>query len=145
MRHLRVSKKYSRNSKDRKNLSRGLMSSLIENGKIETTKVKALLLRRDIDKMITNARRIEGLAEQRLYARLPNKKLVQKMLVEILPNFGEKKSGFTTMVRLGVRKGDNSDIVRVAWSGLTPVVASEPEKPKKDNPKLLKISKNKTK
>lgn len=135
MRHLRVSKKYSRNSKDRKNLIRGLVSSLIENGKIETTKVKALLLRREIDKMITNARSIEGLAERRLYARLPNKKLVQKMIAVILPNFGDKKSGFTTLVRLGVRIGDNSGIVRVEWSGLAPVVVPEPEKPKKETKK----------
>jgi len=142
MRHLRVSKKYSRNSKDRKNLARGLMSSLIEHGKVETTKVKALFLRRSIDKMITNARSIAGLEEQRLYARLPNKKLVSKMLTEILPNFGDKKSGFTTMVRMGVRKGDNSDIVRVEWSGLTPVVAPESESKKVVKKVPAKIKKN---
>lgn len=132
MRHLRVSKKYSRNSNARKNLIRGLISSLIESGNVKTSKAKAFLLRKEIDKTITNVRKIEGLAEKRLFARLPNKKLVRKMLKEILPGFGEKKSGFTTMVRLGVRKGDNSEIVRVEWSGLTPVTVP-PQKLKESN------------
>lgn len=115
MRHQRLDKKFSRPSNERKNLLRGLITSLIQDGKIVTSVPKAKYLKRNIDKMITYATRKDGLTKNRLMEHLPNKLAVGKMIDDILPKLGNRKSGFTRTVRMGIRKGDQTELVRIEW------------------------------
>ena len=125
MRHQKKGKLFSRDSKARKNLIRGLITALVLNGKIRTTEAKAKLLKRVVEKMINYARRNPRLTKQRLFAWIPNKKVVNKIVSEILPAIKNKKSGITKLIKLGERSGDQAEIVEVEWT----IVPKEQEIP----------------
>lgn len=115
MRHQVRSQKFNRTSNERKLLIRSLISSMVVNGKVLTSKTKANLLKRTLEKMLTYARRNERLVTPRLMEWLPNKELVQKLQNEVLPKIEGRKSGLTTLTNMGIRKGDNTKQVLVEW------------------------------
>jgi len=115
MRHQKSGKQLSRNNKQRKSLIRGLMTSLILDKKIVTTKTKAQVLKRNIEKTITYARRAPNLTKQRIYKTIPNKKVVDELVDVILPLLKEEKSGLTKITKLGPREGDRAELVKIEW------------------------------
>lgn len=142
MRHQVRSQKFNRTSNERKLLIRSLITSLVVNGKLTTTKTKSDLLKRNVEKMLTYATRNERLINQRLMEWLPNKDLVLKLEKEIIPSLNGRKSGLTALTKMGNRKGDNSRLVLISWvskeNEKTPKAAAETESPKTENPKKVK-------
>lgn len=114
MRH-RVAKHYfGRNTNQRKALLLGLVRSMIEQGAIVTTRDKALETKRILDKLIHKAQS-DTVANRRLLHRFFGKKDVVNTLVErIAPSMSDRVSGFTTLVRMGNRRGDNAQLVKLA-------------------------------
>ena len=91
-----------------------LAKQLIEHGKIKTTDTKAKLLRPYVEKLITKAKR-GTLADRRNVAKLLNDNYaVKKLFDEIGPQFADRDGGYTRIIKLGNRKGDNAPISLIA-------------------------------
>ena len=97
-----------------KTILANLAKQLIEHGKIKTTDTKAKLLRPYVEKLITKAKR-GTLADRRNVAKLLNDNYaVKKLFDEIGPQFADRDGGYTRIIKLGNRKGDNAPISLIA-------------------------------
>ncbi|WP_048760684.1 50S ribosomal protein L17 [Corynebacterium vitaeruminis] len=97
-----------------KKILANLAKQLIEHGKIKTTDTKAKLLRPYVEKLITKAKS-GTLADRRNVAKLLNDNYaVQKLFDEIAPQFANRDGGYTRIIKLGNRKGDNAPISLIA-------------------------------
>ena len=129
MRHRVKGRKLNRNMAQRKALFRRLISSLFLKEEIKTTLPKAKAIKGLIDRLITKARK-GTLHNQRLvHAFLQNKKATKRLIEKIAPRFKKRISGFTRIVRLGKRRGDAAEIVRIE------LVEKEEEKKKTSSKK----------
>jgi len=118
MRHRVAGYKLSRTKDQRKALRRVLIKQLFENNRIKTTKAKAKAIRGDAEKLITlaknsaNATDIEKVNARRLAASaLADAEIVKKLFDDIAPRFESRNGGYTRMLKLGLRKGDSSEMV----------------------------------
>lgn len=108
--------KLSRNSNSRKALFRGLIVSLVKNGKIETTKIKARAIQGNVDKIMTHVAKGDLSSRRLVLAKLGNDTETTKKLFGEMKKLTEKrKSGFTRIVNLPSRKGDNAPMVRMEF------------------------------
>lgn len=97
-----------------KKILANLAKQLIEHGKIKTTDTKAKLLRPYVEKLITKAKS-GSLADRRNAAKLLNDNYaVKKLFDEIGPQFADRDGGYTRIIKLGNRKGDNAPISLIA-------------------------------
>ena len=108
-------RKFKRDTNERNALFKGLMSSLVLNEKLETTESKAKAIRGEVDKLVTKAKKDVVLARRLLSPKLSPEAL-EKMITNIAPRFDKRQGGYTKMVRLGKRFGDDSTIVLVEWT-----------------------------
>lgn len=115
MRHKVSGKKLSRNRDARKALFKSLISSLIKHGQIKTTEAKAKAIRGLIDKLVGRAKHGTLHARRLIAGFLQDKKVVNKLVDEIAPKFHSRPSGFTRIIRLGRRKGDQAMIVKMEF------------------------------
>ena len=120
MRHQVAGKKLSRGKDERAALRRILIAQLIEHERIETTQAKALAIRGQTERLITMAKRgiKEGDAKmvhaRRLAAaRLSNHSAVNKLFDDIAPRYTDRLGGYTRIVKLGPRLGDNAEMVLI--------------------------------
>ncbi|MBG0766021.1 50S ribosomal protein L17 [Sphaerochaeta halotolerans] len=101
----------SRSSAHRKALKRNMVTSLFRYERIETTKAKALEVRRMAEKMITRAK-VDSVANRRQIARdIYDEAIVAKLFTEIAPLFVERKGGYTRILKTGNRLGDAAEMV----------------------------------
>ena len=119
MRHRKQGKRLGRSSGHRRALQKNLTLALFEHGRITTTLARARFARGDAEKLITLAcralaqedagRRVHA---QRLAARrLGNDRVaVQRLFDEIAPRFTERPGGYTRILKLGPRRGDNAEM-----------------------------------
>lgn len=139
MRHQRVTKKFSRGSKQRKNLWRGLLTSLIISGQIKTTLAKGKYLKKNFDKLVFIARKNPDLAPRKIYREIPNRIIVAKFLKEILPTL-PSGTGLTTFVRLGRRTGDNTEMVLISIRKVEPEINPDSKDTREKKSKIQKIT-----
>jgi len=90
-------------------LLRSLARSLIIQGKIKTTEIKAKELTPFIGKQITQAKK-GGVSARKNLAKLFSKEVVKKLVDEIAPKYVERKGGYTRIIKLGPRKSDGAKI-----------------------------------
>ncbi len=113
MRHQVFGRKLNRTSKQRKGLFKNLMLSLIQHGAIETTEAKAKSIRGLADTMIHRAQNNSMATARVLASFFGTREIVQKLMKEVAPAMKDRVSGFTRIIRLGRRQGDNSEMVRL--------------------------------
>ncbi len=118
MRHHVAGYKLSRTSDQRKALRRVLIKQLFENNRIKTTKAKAKAIRGDAEKLITLAKNsinssdiIKVNARRLAASTLADADIVKKLFDDIAPRFDSRNGGYTRMLKLGLRKGDSSEMV----------------------------------
>ncbi len=85
-----------------------LAQSLFEHGRITTTEAKAKRLRPYAEHLITFAKRGDLHARRQVLKRLNDKSIVHVLFDEIGPRFENRPGGYTRIVKLGPRKGDNA-------------------------------------
>jgi len=113
MRHGNGLRKLNRTSAHRKAMLQNMMNSLIEHEAIKTTLPKAKELRRVIEPMITLAR-ADSVANRRLaFARLRNSDSVTKLFTDLGPRFKPRPGGYTRILKMGFRVGDNAPMAYV--------------------------------
>ena len=113
MRHRVAGKKLSRNTGQRQALFKNLINALVVHGEIKTTEAKAKAIRGLIDKLITRGKKNTLQSRRLLAAFLQNKKAVNKIVDEIAPLFKNRPGGFTRIIRLGKRRGDDAMMARL--------------------------------
>lgn len=108
MRHRHGLRKLNRTSAHRLAMFRNMSVSLITHEAIKTTLPKAKELRRVIEPIITLAKN-PTLANRRLaFARLRDRAAVTKLFEEIGPRYQERNGGYTRVLKMGFRQGDNA-------------------------------------
>lgn len=101
----------SRTTSERKALKRNMVTSLFRYERIETTKAKALEVRKMAEKMITRAKE-DSVHNRRIIARdIYDEAVVAKLFKEIAPMFAERKGGYTRILKTGNRLGDAAEMV----------------------------------
>ena len=90
-----------------------MMNSLIEHEVIKTTVPKAKELRRVIEPMITLAK-VDTVANRRLaFNRLRDRDSVTKLFTDLGPRFNARPGGYTRILKMGYRVGDNAPMALV--------------------------------
>lgn len=108
MRHRHGLRKLNRTSSHRLAMFRNMSVSLIEHEAIKTTLPKAKELRRVIEPLITLAKN-PTVANRRLaFARLRDRDAVTKLFDVLGPLFQERNGGYTRVLKMGFRQGDNA-------------------------------------
>ena len=108
MRHQKAHHKLNRTSSHRKALMRNMATALFRHERIETTSAKARALRPYAEKLITLGKRGD-LHARRLAARqIQDHEVLQKLFDEIAGRFKEREGGYTRILKLGHRAGDNA-------------------------------------
>jgi large subunit ribosomal protein L17 len=113
MRHGLGLRKLNRTSSHRLAMLRNMMNSLIEHEVIKTTVPKAKELRRVVEPMITLAKEAT-LANRRLaFDRLRDRDSVTKLFNDLGPRFKTRPGGYTRILKMGFRVGDNAPMALV--------------------------------
>ncbi len=113
MRHGNGLRKLNRTSAHRLAMLRNMMNSLIEHEAIKTTVPKAKELRRVVEPMITLAKK-DSVANRRLaFARLRSDDSVKKLFTELGPRYNARPGGYTRILKMGFRVGDNAPMAFV--------------------------------
>lgn len=92
----------------KKALLRSLITALVEHERIKTTLPRAKTIRPLIEKALTLARKGSLHSRRLLLAKYPNKKAVSKLMGELSERFKERPGGYTRIIKLGTRSGDQA-------------------------------------
>jgi large subunit ribosomal protein L17 len=108
MRHGHGLRKLNRTTSHRLAMLRNMMNSLLRHEAIKTTVPKAKELRRVVEPMITLGKE-PTLANKRLaFNRLRDREMVVKLFAEIGPRYKARNGGYTRILKMGFRVGDNA-------------------------------------
>ena len=113
MRHGHGLRKLNRTSEHRLAMLRNMMNSLIAHEAIKTTLPKAKELRRVVEPMITLAK-VATVANRRLaFDRLRDRDSVSKLFDQLGPRYTARPGGYTRILKMGFRVGDNAPMALV--------------------------------
>ncbi|HIC96537.1 TPA: 50S ribosomal protein L17 [Candidatus Bipolaricaulota bacterium] len=113
MRHRRKVNKLSRPHEERKSLLIGLAKSLIKHRKVDTTLARAKEAQKEVERLITLARRGDAHAQRLAFQFLQDKEAVKILFTEIGPQYKDQEGGYTRVVKLGPRRGDGAELARL--------------------------------
>ena len=114
MAHRIGGRKLSRKTGPRMSLYANLIVSVLRYEQIKTTEARAKEVRGQVERIITLAKEGTLASRRRIVAELPEEPLViDKLINEIAPRYGDRSSGYTRVVRLGQRAGDAAPIVQL--------------------------------
>ena len=113
MRHGHGLRKLNRTSEHRLAMLRNMMNSLIEHEAIKTTLPKAKELRRVIEPMITLAKEATVANRRLAFNRLRDRDSVGKVFNELGPRYKTRPGGYTRILKMGFRVGDNAPMAFV--------------------------------
>lgn len=103
-----------------KSLLRNLVTDLIQYGKVETTLVTAKELSRLADRLVTYGKKGDLNSRRLAAAIVRNEKAgdvtaLKKLFDEIAPSYKDRNGGYTSVLKTGVRKGDNAPTALITW------------------------------
>ncbi|MEJ7687985.1 MAG: 50S ribosomal protein L17 [Variovorax sp.] len=113
MRHGHGLRKLNRTSSHRLAMLQNMMNSLIEHEAIKTTVPKAKELRRVIEPMITLAKKPTVANKRLAFDRLRDRDSVVKLFAELGPRYQARPGGYTRILKMGFRVGDNAPMALV--------------------------------
>jgi large subunit ribosomal protein L17 len=128
MRHRNVGCKLGRTSSHRKAMLRNMVTSLLKYEHVTTTDMKAKELRKVAEKMITLGKRGSLHARRQALAYVRDKDIVSKLFEELSSRYQQRAGGYTRIVKVGARRGDNAPISFIEF------VRDEDQKAKKKIP-----------
>jgi large subunit ribosomal protein L17 len=143
MRHRAKRHGFGRRHGPRIALIRGLVVSLVEHGRIKTTLAKAKEARRHVEKAITVAKSEDILHSYRLLlSRYPNEKTVTTLTTDLKKRFEKRAGGYTRIIKIGARPGDQADSAYLEFVDYTPPAAGAEEVVKGDKGLKARMRKN---
>jgi large subunit ribosomal protein L17 len=108
--HRRRVKHFSRKSGPRKALLKGIMTSLVEHGRITTTVDRAKEVRRHVEKLITLGKKGDLATRRLLLSRMPNEAAVETIIGDLSVRFKSRPGGYTRVIKIGRRPGDTAEM-----------------------------------
>lgn len=127
MRHRTKRHNFHRRPGPRKALIRGMVYSLVEHGRIKTTVARAKEVRRHVEKAITLAKGGSIHARRLLLSRYPNENVVELLVTDLQKRFAKRPGGYTRVMKLGARGGDQADLAFLEFVDYVPPKASGEE------------------
>ena len=103
-------RKLGRETAHRKAMLRNLTTSLLREGRIETTVYRAKETKRMAERMITLGKRGDLHARRQALAYIYDEDVVTKLFEEIAPNYEERHGGYTRILKKGPRRGDAAEM-----------------------------------
>jgi large subunit ribosomal protein L17 len=110
MRHNRVINHLGRTSSHRKSMLSNMATSLILHKRITTTTAKAKALRTFVEPLITKSKEDSTHSRRVVFSYLKDKTAVAELFREVSPKIAERPGGYTRILKIGNRIGDNADM-----------------------------------
>ena len=104
------SRKLGRTSDHRKAMLRGMVTYLLEKGKIETTVTRAKEVRAVTEKMITLGKTNTLHSKRQAFAYITKEEVVKKLFDEISPKYADVNGGYCRIIKTGPRRGDAAEM-----------------------------------
>jgi large subunit ribosomal protein L17 len=125
MRHRNSGRQLSRNASHRHAMMRNMATSLLQHETIRTTVPKAKELRRVVEPLITMAK-VDTIGLRRLaHSRLRDDAVVEKLFADLGPRFKARAGGYTRILKMEPRPGDNADMALMQLVDSAPVAAEK--------------------
>ena len=103
-------RKLGRTTAQRKAMLRGMVTLLLENGKIETTYTRAQEVSAKVDEMITLGKKNTLASRRQALAYITKEDVVKKLFDEVAPKYAEVKGGYCRIIKTGPRRGDAAEM-----------------------------------
>ncbi len=115
MNHNVYGRKFGRTANQRKALFRGLICSLFEYERIETTVARAKAIKATAEKLVTFGKRGDLHAKRMVFSYIPNRTVVAKLFAEIAPRFTERNGGYLRIVQTRQRVNDRASMAIIEF------------------------------
>lgn len=145
MRHQIAGNRLGRNSSLRKATVRDIAKATLIRQRICTTKAKAKEARKLVDRLITLGKKGTLAHKRRAYAILNNHKLVSQLFNETAPRFNKRQGGYTRIIPLSQRRGDNAELAFLELTEKTEVIVSPSRSAATDKAKKAGVDASKMK
>ena len=103
-------RKLGRNTASKKAMLRAMVTYLLENGKIKTTYKRAKEVSKKAEKIITIGKTNTLAAKRQVFSYVTKEGVTKKLFDEISVKYKEKNGGYTSIVKLGPRRGDAAEM-----------------------------------
>ncbi len=110
-------RKLGRPTAHRMSMLRGMVTFLLEKGRIETTVTRAAEVSALADKMITLGKKNTLVAKRQAIAFLKKEAVVYKLFTKIAPLYDERNGGYTRVLKIGPRRGDGAEMAIIELVG----------------------------
>jgi large subunit ribosomal protein L17 len=150
MRHRVAGRKLGRTTEHRVALLRNLSTQLFANEKIQTTLAKAKELRPFAERLVTISKRGTLHARRQVMRHIQDRTVVSKLFDTLSARYDQRPGGYTRIIKLGARRGDNAEMAMIELVGsegsdAEEVVEAAPPKKKAAKKKTAKkVTKKKT-
>jgi large subunit ribosomal protein L17 len=139
MRHGLTGRQLSRNSTHRWAMLRNMAASLLRHETIRTTVPKAKELRRFVEPLITLGKTDSQANRRRAFSKLRDTEVVTKLFDELGPRFKARPGGYTRILHMATRAGDNADMALMALvDQAAPAAEEKPADEAKKKPRASK-------
>ena len=108
MKHNIKNKKLNKTSSHRKAMFMNMSNALIKHEQITTTLAKAKELRRFVEKIVTLGKKGDLISRRKTVSTLQDNKMTQKVFDILADRYSERNGGYTRIIKLGNRYGDNA-------------------------------------
>ncbi|MEE8319776.1 MAG: 50S ribosomal protein L17 [bacterium] len=139
MRHMKAGKKLGRTGSHRRAMFRNMVTSLLQHERIVTTEGKSKEAGRLTEKMITLGKRGDLHARRQAVSFIKSNEIVKKLFSELAERYRSRDGGYTRVLKLEPRAGDNAPMAMVELVDRPMVV--QPEKADKGKKKEAKAPK----
>ena len=113
MRHGKKINHLGRKTAHRKSMLANMACSLIEHKRINTTTAKAKALKQFVEPLITKSKNDTTQNRRIVFSRLRQKEAVAELFREVSAKIADRPGGYTRVIRLGNRLGDNADMAMI--------------------------------
>lgn len=138
MRHRHGQRKLNRTTSHRLAMLRNMAVSLITHEAIRTTLPKAKELRRVVEPLITLGKEPTVANKRLAFARLRDRDAVVKLFGELGPRFAKRQGGYTRILKMGFRNGDNAPMAYMALTETAEAAPAVAEQPAVEDAKEVK-------
>jgi len=129
MRHGKKFNHLSRKTPHRKAMLANMACSLIEHKRINTTVAKAKALKQFVEPIVTKSKEDTTHNRRIVFSRLRQKEAVTELFREVAVKVGDRPGGYTRIIKLGNRLGDNADMAMIELVDYNEIyTAGKPEK-----------------
>jgi large subunit ribosomal protein L17 len=131
MRHGKKFNHLGRTASHRKAMLANMASSLIEHKRINTTVTKAKSLRKFVEPLVTKSKVDTTHNRRTVFKNLRSKEAVSELFREVAPKVGQRPGGYTRIIKLGNRLGDDAEMAMIELVDFNEVYEAKPDKAKR--------------